>query len=294
MTNRRPLVALIAGALAIAFSPIFVRISPLEPTATAFYRMALALPLFALWGAVERRSAPSATDLGATLGRRRRVLLLLASGMFFAFDLVCWHWSIRYTSVTNATFLANLAPIIVTVAAWLIFRERVTASFLAGMALSLVGAALLVRASLSFGGSHPLGDALGVLAAFFYAGYLLTAKGLRRTMGTARLMGWSTLVTSVVLLAVTVAAGESLFTSSARGWLVLLGLAWMSQVLGQGLIVYGLAHLPASFSSVGLLIQPVAAALLAWMLLGEALGAWQLAGGVAVLVGILVARRATL
>ena len=294
MTNRRPLVALIAGALAIAFSPIFVRISPLEPTATAFYRMALALPLFALWGAVERRSAPSATDLGATLGRRRRVLLLLASGMFFAFDLVCWHWSIRYTSVTNATFLANLAPIIVTVAAWLIFRERVTATFLAGMALSLVGAALLVRASLSFGGSHPLGDALGVLAAFFYAGYLLTAKGLRRTMGTARLMGWSTLVTSVVLLAVTVAAGESLFTSSWRGWLVLLGLAWMSQVLGQGLIVYGLAHLPASFSSVGLLIQPVAAALLAWMLLGEALGAWQLAGGVAVLVGILVARRATL
>jgi drug/metabolite transporter (DMT)-like permease len=294
VTSRRPLVALVAGALAIAFSPIFVRISPLEPTATAFYRMALALPLFALWGAVERRSAPSATDLGATLGRRRRVLLLLASGMFFAFDLVCWLWSIRYTSVTNATFLANLAPIVVTVAAWLIFRERVSATFLAGMALSLVGAALLVRASLSFGGSHPLGDALGVLAAFFYAGYLLTAKGLRRTMGTARLMGWSTLVTSVVLLAVTLAAGESLFTSSWRGWLVLLGLAWMSQVLGQGLIVYGLAHLPASFSSVGLLIQPVAAALLAWVLLGEALGAWQLAGGVAVLVGILVARRGTL
>ena len=101
-------------------------------------------------------------------------------------------------------------------------------------------------------------------------------------------------MTSVVLLAVTLAAGESLVASSRRGWLVLLGLAWISQVLGQGLIVYGLAHLPASFSSVGLLIQPVAAALLAWVLLGEALGAWQLAGGVAVLVGILVARRATL
>ena len=89
--------------------------------------------------------------------------MLVVSGMFFAFDLVSWHWSIRYTSVTNATFLANLAPIVVTVAAWLIFRERITTTFLSGMALSLVGAALLVRASLSFGGSHPLGDALGVL-----------------------------------------------------------------------------------------------------------------------------------
>lgn len=294
MTRRRPFAALIAGALAIAFSPILVRISPLEPTATAFYRMALALPLFALWGLVERQSAPKATDPRATLSPRRRVLLLLVSGMFFAADLVSWHWSIRYTSVTNATFLANLAPIVVTVAAWLIFRERITTTFLSGMALSLVGAALLVRASLSFGGSHPLGDALGVLTAFFYAGYLLTAKGLRRTMGTARLMGWSSLVTSVALLGVTLAAGESLAPDSRRGWIVLLGLAWISQVLGQGLIVYGLAHLPASFSSVGLLIQPVAAALLAWMLLGEALGAWQLAGGAAVLVGILVARRATL
>jgi drug/metabolite transporter (DMT)-like permease len=294
VTSRRPFAALVAGALAIAFAPIFVRISPLEPTATAFYRMALAVPLFALWGLAERRSAPSATDPRATTSARRQVVLLLVSGMFFAGDLVCWHWSIRYTSVTNATFLANLAPIVVTVAAWLIFRERVTMTFISGMALSLVGAALLVRASLSFGGSHPLGDALGVLTAFFYAGYLLTAKGLRRTMGTARLMGWSSLVTSVALLAVTLVAGESIVTDSRRGWLVLLGLAWISQVLGQGLIVYGLAHLPASFSSVGLLIQPVAAALLAWMLLGEALGAWQLAGGAAVLVGILVARRATL
>jgi EamA-like transporter family. len=294
VSRRRPLAALVGGALAIAFAPIFVRISPLEPTATAFYRMALALPLFALWGLVERRSAPRATDPRATTTPRRHVLLLLVSGMFFAADLVSWHWSIRYTSVTNATFLANLAPIVVTGAAWLIFRERITTTFLSGMVLSLVGAALLVRASFSFGGSHPLGDALGALTAFFYAGYLLTAKGLRRTMGTARLMGWSSLVTSVALLAVTLVARESLATDSLRGWLVLLALAWISQVLGQGLIVYGLAHLPASFSSVTLLIQPVAAALLAWMLLGEALGLWQLAGGVAVLVGILLARRGTL
>jgi len=256
--------------------------------------MAFALPLFALWGLAERRSAPAPTDAKALLSRRRLVVLLVVSGLFFAADLVSWHWSIRYTSVTNATFLANLAPVVVTVAAWLIFRERITMTFVSGMAISLIGAALLVRASLSFGGSHPLGDALGLLTAFFYAGYLLTAKGLRRTMATARLMGWSSLVTSLALLAVTLAAGESLFTDSWQGWLVLLGLAWISQVLGQGLIIYGLAHLPASFSSVGLLIQPVAAAILAWMLLGEALGVWQLAGGAAVLVGIMVARRATL
>jgi drug/metabolite transporter (DMT)-like permease len=72
---------------------------------------------------------------------------------------------------------------------------------------------------------------------------------------------------------------------------VLVGLALISQVGGQGLITYALAHLPAAFSSVGLLLQPAIAALLAWVILSEPLGVWQALGGVIVLVGIAVARR---
>jgi drug/metabolite transporter (DMT)-like permease len=67
--------------------------------------------------------------------------------------------------------------------------------------------------------------------------------------------------------------------------------AWVSQVLGQGLIAFGMARLPASFSSVSLLVQPAAAAFLAWLLLGEALTGWQLVGGAGVVAGILLARR---
>ena len=57
------------------------------------------------------------------------------------------------------------------------------------------------------------------------------------------------------------------------------------------MITYALADLPAAFSSVGLLLQPVAAALLAWAILGEALGWWQALGGAVVLIGIVLARR---
>jgi drug/metabolite transporter (DMT)-like permease len=55
-----------------------------------------------------------------------------------------------------------------------------------------------------------------------------------------------------------------------------------------------MAHLPATVSSIGLLAQPVLAALYAWILLGEALGWLQFAGGAAVLVGIRIAQRAEL
>jgi drug/metabolite transporter (DMT)-like permease len=76
-----------------------------------------------------------------------------------------------------------------------------------------------------------------------------------------------------------------------EGWLVVIGLALLTQILGQGLIAYAFAHLPASLSSVSLLIQPVMAALFAWFLFNEAIGFAQLAGGAVVLAGIYMARK---
>ena len=78
---------------------------------------------------------------------------------------------------------------------------------------------------------------------------------------------------------------------SGAGWLKLVGIALISHACGQGLIAYALAHLPAAFSSVSLLLQPVIAGVFAWVLLGEPLVALQIAGGGVVLVGIYLARR---
>jgi drug/metabolite transporter (DMT)-like permease len=113
----------------------------------------------------------------------------------------------------------------------------------------------------------------------------------RQQFSTVDLMFWSTLACAVVLLPVTLLTGEVFWPQSARGWAMLLGMALVSQVAGQGLIAWGMAHLPASFSSVSLLVQPVAAAILAWLLLAEPFGALQALGGAIVLAGILICRR---
>jgi drug/metabolite transporter (DMT)-like permease len=99
-------------------------------------------------------------------------------------------------------------------------------------------------------------------------------------------------VTAALLLPVALISGERFLPASAAGWLPLVGLALIAQVGGQGLIAYAMAHLPATFSSVGLLLQPVVAATLAWIVLAEALTALAIAGGVLVLVGIRVAHGA--
>jgi drug/metabolite transporter (DMT)-like permease len=159
------------------------------------------------------------------------------------------------------------------------------------MMLAIAGAVILMGESLNLGASHLLGDALALATALFYAGYIVVVGRLRARHGTAKIMAWSGLVTCAALLPVAWLSGESLWASSAQAWMVLAALGLFSHALGQSLIAYALAHLPAAFSSVALLLQPAVAALLAWVLLAEPLGPWQAAGAAIILAGIAFARR---
>jgi len=282
--RRSSLFALFAGATCIALSPIWVRVSEVGPTASAFWRVALAVPL--LWTLFAFNAK------GQKILDKGQFMPLLATGFAFAGDLAFWHWSIKFTSVANSTLLANLASIFVTLAAWVLWKQKPTGMFLAGLAMALLGVGLLVRASLGFSPDALLGDALGVVTAMFYAWYLLSVKGLRdRGAATLTLMAVTTTLTAAILLPVALVSGEPLLPETAMGWLKLLGLAWISHSAGQGLIAYALAHLPAAFSAVGLLLQPVMAAAFAWLLLAEPVTALQCAGGAVVLAGIHLAHR---
>ena len=277
------LAALLLGACSIAFAPIFVRLSETGPTASAFWRTALAVPF--LWGwvmAAPRAPGDSASPLA---------LPMLLAGLFFAGDLAVWHFSILFTSVANSTLLANLAPIFVTVGAWALFGQRVTRTFLAGMTIAMAGAFVLVGPSFGLGDRQLLGDALGVVTAMFYGAYMLAVKHLREARSTARVMAVSTTVCAAALLPLAAVSGETMLPATGTGWLTLFGLALVCQTAGQSLIAYAMAHLPASFSSVSLLLQPAMATLYAWAILGERAGLAQLAGGAVILAGIWLARK---
>ena len=282
-----PLAALIGGAIAIGFAPILVRLSETAPVATAFWRLLLAQPLLWLWFSREKRSTPQ----NKTPATRADFWRLAAAGLFFTGDLAAWHWSITLTSVANATLEANFAPVFVVIFSWLLWRQRVTRPFLLGMAVAMGGVFFLLGESASFGAKHLRGDALGLLTAAFYAAYLLSVKRLRDEFSTSAIMAWSGVFNTLALLIVALLMGGQFFPHTPQGWLVVIALAVVSHVGGQSLIAYALAHLPATFGSLGLLVQPVAAAILAWGILGEAIGWRQLAGGALVLAGIMLARR---
>ncbi len=280
--------AVLAGAGFIGLAPIWVRLSELGPVSTAFHRLFLALPMLWLWQSweqkqtIERKTNRPPTKAGKWFA---------LTGVLFALDMAFWHESLHHTTVANATLLTNAAPIFVTIAARFLFNERITKWFIAGMVLTMTGAFLLTGASLNTSKDHLYGDLIAIIAAIFYGGYMLSVKHLRRSVTTASLMARSGIFSTIALGIFALSLGETLVPGTWQGWLILLVLALTGQVLGQGLIAYGFAHLPASFSALSLLFQPLVAAVAAWILLKESMSGLQMLGGAIILGGIALAKK---
>jgi drug/metabolite transporter (DMT)-like permease len=275
--------ALVVGAFAMGASPIFVRLADVGPYASAFWRCALALPFLALWALREPR------ETRAMFSTDRAVVL---SGLFFAGDLFFWHLSILATTVANATFLATMAPVWVAFGAWIVFRERLSQANFFGLVLCLAGGAALIGQSYSFAPERLAGDGYALVTSLFFGLYMLAISNARTRLGigAGSLAFMSAAITAACMFVVAMLLENNFMPRSLNGWLTLLSLALISQVLGQGLLAVALGRLPATFSSLVIFLEAVGAAALGWLVLHEALGPLQLFGGALILLGIWVAR----
>ncbi|MEO0982616.1 MAG: DMT family transporter [Pseudomonadota bacterium] len=270
---------LFVGALCIGFAPIGLRLSEMGPQATALWRYVFALPLlFVLVLAAERR-LPAAPNRFAVL-----------AGIFFALDVALWHWGLTLTTVANATFIVNLGNICVGFVAWLIFGERPSRVWGAAVLVALIGAALLSQGGGADGQADIRGDALALGAAVLVGGYMLCAQLARRSLSALDALFWMTAVQVVVALAVTLAAGETLWPQTASAWWPLIFLGLVAHVAGQGLIVAGLGRTSAAVAGIIVLAQPVMAAAVSWRLFGETLAGLQIFGAGMILAAVYLAQ----
>ena len=284
MPRINPFFILIIGAIAIAFSPIFVRFSDVDPIMTAFYRIFISLPFFLFFSSfniIEKVKFPEFNN---------SYVIFLVSGIFFALDLICWHWSIKLTTVSKATFLSNLAPIVVIIFSLIFLKERFSKFFYLAALLSMVGMLMLLGESFKFNKSQFIGDLLGVLTAVWYGSYIVTISQLRKKYNSTSIMFLSGIVTAIILLIVSILFEQSLIPQSLFTITIIFLLGFICQFMGQSFITYSLAYLSASLSSLCLLIQPIAATILAYFFFQEKLTTIQFFGSALILIGIYIAR----
>ena len=273
------LLALLAGNVALALGPWFVRLADTGPVSAGFWRLFLALPFLALFARASGQ---------ALSGIPRRTLALVALGaVTFGLDLASWHVGIGLTRLGNATLFGNAGSIVMLFWGFIVLRSLPQGKEWIAIVFALAGAAILMGRSAEISTATLVGDLFCLTAGLLYAVYLITLQGARQTIGSWSLLVWVSIFACPVLLALALALGEPVWPTD---WTPVVGLFIVSQLIGQGLLVYAMGHFPPLVIGLALLTQPAVAALYGYSAFGEVLLPLDIIGMVLLGSALVVAR----
>ena len=271
------------GAMLIGFAPIFVKLSMLSSSAISFYRMFLALPfLFLLNYSLNKKILFSVKN-------KRTIFYAAFASLAFTTDLTLWHFSMDITSVSNATIIVNSAPIFVAILSFIFFRERLTRGFLSSFLVTYIGIVGLIYFSNNYENGKLLGDVLCLIAAFFYAVYLLVIARLGKE-NSLNIIFYTTFFCCMFSIIPMTIEGGNIYPSSSFEWINLLLMAFLCQFGGQFFITHAIGKISVSGASIGLLMQPITASVLAAIIFVEILTPLQILFALISLFGIYLAR----
>ena len=286
--------AILVSLIALSFTAILIKLSEAEigSNATVLHRLWMATIVFWVWEGLNTLKQPENSTQAVSQSPntdQQKGLLIVVAAVSTA-SIVCWAWSLSQTSVANSTVLRNLTPLFTSICGWLLLNHRFDSKFLLGMALAIIGALVIGWDDFNLGQNHLMGDAIALFSAFLSAIYLLVLERLRDSINTIKILLWRCALGALLLFPFVLSTKESLFPSSYQGWLILVALAIVCQVIGQGLLVYSLKRFSSSFLAVFFLLEPILAALLAWMIFAENLNLFNGIAFIFIIAGIYIAK----
>ena len=251
LTPRQALLRTTMGATMISFSAVFVKLSHVTPTVSAFYRVFL--------GGVFLLALLLAHREKIWYGWRFMGMALMA-GLFFALDLYSWHRSIQYVGPGLATILGNFEVFMVPAVGFLLYGERPTLRFVLSVPPALAGLFMIIGMDWSLlTHDFRLGIYYGIATAVFYTGFLMVLRKLQSCTDSPsavfNLMVVS-LATSLFLGMEMVRSNDAFAIPDVQTLVVLGALGFMCQAMGWLAITRALPQIPAAFVGLVLLLQP--------------------------------------
>jgi len=274
-----PKLALFVAVTALSFPAIFIRLADANPLSIAFLRLALASVL--LLPVAGHRIVPALAAL--TGAERRRVA---AAGIFLGLHLLLWITSVTLTTVASAAFLVITQPVIIAVLAHFLLRERINRWVAAAVILTLTGSALINFGDLALEPQYLWGDFLALLSSLMAALYLLAGRSVRPKI---RLLPYITIIYTVAALTVLPAAllgGAPLTTLSARSYFWIAMMTLVPTLIGHTLYNWALRYLRAFTVNSTIVVEPIVATILAWVLFREIPSPWLYPGAVLLMVAL--------
>lgn len=274
---KSPRLMLIGAMVVFGTIGVFVRNIPLASAEVALYRAVLAAILLAGYFLLSRQKV-GLKKLG------RELPLLLFSGAAMGFNWILLFEAYKYTTVSAATLSYYFAPVIVTVACPILFREKMGMKQWICFAMSTLGIVLITGiGELSGGGQHLKGIAFGLGAAVLYATVILLNKFIQNVAGIQRTFLQFLAAIGVLIPYVLCTGGVNLGQLNTLGWVNLLIVGLVHTGITYCLYFSALKALPGQEAAILSYIDPLVAVLISVFALGETMTAVQLLGGVLIL-----------
>lgn len=260
------LAALVAGLAAFGFAPIFVRYaSDTSPLVLVVYRTGIAAAIlfpFWLWH----------RDNENREGKGRERWWIALSGLCLGLHFTCWISSLYYTSVASASVLVTIHPIIMILVERLWFKRGFAPTTWIGVLLAFSGSLILgiSDSQISQPFTNPfLGNMLAIAAACIFVVYLLIGQRLRQKRAWIDYVFPVYFYAAATCLIIALIAGKNLLDISTVGIWAGAGLALGPQILGHGSMNYAVKYVSPTLLSTSVLVEPLLASLLAFLLFNE-------------------------
>ena len=256
---------------------LFVRNISVSSGELALYRASLAAGLIGLFLLVTKQKIP--------FGQIKKALpLLLLSGCAMGFNWILLFEAYKYTTVSVATLSYYFAPVLVTVACPLLFREKMGAKQWICFAMSTLGIVLITGiGDLSSGNNHLMGILFGLGAACLYATVVLLNKFIKDVEGLHRTVLQFLAAIIVLIPYVACTSGITLSTMDTTGWVCLLIVGLVHTGFAYCLYFSSLKELSGQKAAILSYVDPLVAVLISVTFLSEAITPLQLVGGTLIL-----------
>ncbi len=281
ISRTRLVITMVIGLIAISFASIFIKLCTAPTLVIAAYRLVIASSFYYIYTRI--RIGPTWKYFSWS---QRRVAVI--SGVFLTIHFITWIASLKFTSVASSVVLVQSAPVFVAIGSWIVLREKPSPMMIIGIIIALSGSTAISAFDVTPDRRAVTGNLLAVCGAIGAAGYMIAGRHLRTRVDTFRYVTVVYTTSAVLLLILAVMSRSPLTGYNPTNYLLLVAIAVVPQIIGHTMFNWGLKFFSATSISIILLGEPIGASILALFILDENLPAMTVAGGLIIILGVIL------
>lgn len=270
---------ILIGVVFVSFGSIFTKLSSAPSLAIATYRLGFSSIILLPYVMIKNLSEIKGIS-------KKNLLICILSGIFLACHFATWFESIKHTSIASSTVLVNTHPIFIVIGSFFILKEKVSKKAIISIVIALIGSIIISLGDSSMGNNILYGDLLAILGGLSVSVYIMIGRIARQELSVNcyTFIVYSSAALTLILLSLV--TSTPLYPYPKLDWLLFLSLAVFCTILGHSIFNWALEYLNPAFVSTAILGEPVFATIWAMLLFKEIPTAWQILGGIIILLGI--------